>query len=341
MNSTGQQNDILNEQVAQWLERRDAGLTAEQRLEFERWLEANPAHEEAFAQAAAMWDLIHSPAADNRDQLRGELRTLNHRRWRRRGLAMAALIAVGFFVSTLWHRPAAPDLQAPLVATTTRLLVPTQQVLPDGSTVELSPDSRIAVQFDAGQRRVLLQQGDAFFAVKKDSARPFIVVAGAVSVKAVGTAFAVSLAPRNVDVLVTEGRVAVEAAATPNTTAPAAPTPVTFVNAGNRLSVIPERAATEPEPQVEPVSPEECEHQLSWRAPRIEFTNTSVGDAVEQFNRQGKTRLIVRDPAVSAMRVTGVFRVDNAKGFAGLLVSGFGLTAEPEGDNAIVLAKRR
>ena len=54
-----------------------------------------------------------------------------------------------------------------------------------------------------------LVRGEAHFVVAADASRPFVVSAGAVSVRAVGTEFVVRYSAREIGVLVTEGRVAV------------------------------------------------------------------------------------------------------------------------------------
>src|SRR3546814_15118414 len=54
-------------------------------------------------------------------------------------------------------------------------------------------------------RQVALKDGEAWFQVAKDRARPFVVEIGDVRVRAVGTAFAVKRTAAGVDVPVTEG----------------------------------------------------------------------------------------------------------------------------------------
>jgi ferric-dicitrate binding protein FerR (iron transport regulator) len=87
---------------------------------------------------------------------------------------------------------------------------PDVQKLPDGTRVELNAGTEFVVEFTPGVRAVRLVRGEALFAVPKNPARPFVVGAGAVSVRAVGTAFAVRHGAAVVGVLVTEGRIAVE-----------------------------------------------------------------------------------------------------------------------------------
>ena len=121
--------------------------------------------------------------------------------------------------------------------------------LDDGSTLELNAASAVRVQFTAAERRVKLESGEAHFAVAHDTARPFIVSAGGIAVRAVGTAFNVRYATGgDIEVTVTEGKVAVSGVERVD---PNALSAAIFVSAGQRI-VLPHHA---PPPTVEQVDP--------------------------------------------------------------------------------------
>lgn len=79
--------------------------------------------------------------------------------------------------------------------------------LNDGTTVELAPQSAIALE-DADGRRVRLLKGEAFFKVIHNPARPFAVLAQNVETMDIGTAFDVQMTGNHVAVGVREGLVA-------------------------------------------------------------------------------------------------------------------------------------
>ncbi|MCX6941829.1 MAG: FecR domain-containing protein, partial [Verrucomicrobia bacterium] len=116
------------------------------------------------------------------------------RRWR---WPLAAAAAIALSVAT-YHFG---TLSAP------QPVGPATRVLADGTVVELNGAAVIVADFTASERRVRLERGEAYFTVMKDPARPFIVTAAGVAVRAVGTAFNVRLADTAVEVLVTEGQV--------------------------------------------------------------------------------------------------------------------------------------
>ncbi|NWO96327.1 FecR domain-containing protein, partial [Escherichia coli] len=70
----------------------------------------------------------------------------------------------------------------------------------------LNTATQVELDFDREARRVALLNGEAQFDVVKDPARPFIVTAGDVTVRAVGTRFSVwRLGEDRTRVVVAEG----------------------------------------------------------------------------------------------------------------------------------------
>jgi transmembrane sensor len=217
---------------------------------------------------------------------------------------------------------------------------PERLTLADGSTVELNHGGKIETDFTAATRRVRLVRGEAHFTVTKNPARPFIVEAGGVAVRAVGTAFDVRHATGAVEVLVTEGKVQVERPVPPSASpvalplAVAAPTPLV---AGER-AVVDINAPTAP-PVVAAVTPSEMAHALAWQGVRLEFAALPLAEVVTEFNLRNRQQLVVADAATGKLRVGGNFRADNVDGFVRLLEATFGVTALRRDDGALVLRR--
>ena len=86
--------------------------------------------------------------------------------------------------------------------------------LSDGSQVRLNVDSRLTVPPSFGKkRRVVHLEGEAFFEVRGDSTRPFIVRSEGAATRVLGTAFNVGAYPEDeeIKVVVAEGRVSLQA----------------------------------------------------------------------------------------------------------------------------------
>lgn len=318
--------------ASDWVVRRDSGLTAAERSEFETWQSADPRHRAALERLGQTWSLLEHPRNAGRgDEMVRALSARAHRR--RRRTAAAAVAMVGLLVAGLGWQVTRDEGAASYRGA--QLVLPEKRVLPDGGTVELKPGAEISVDYAGAWRRVTLHQGEALFHVAENPARPFVVTAGGVDVRAVGTAFLVAMGGREVDVVVTHGRVAVERAAVTETAAPVA----TLVDAGNRVTV--ERVQTvAAAAAVVEISPTEMAERLAWSGPRVEFSDTPLADAVALMNRHSKVRLVIDDPALAKIPVNGVFRVDNTETLVRLLEAGFGVRAE-RADGIITLRKAR
>lgn len=328
--------------AAAWVARRDAGLNAAEQRTFAVWCAENPLHAEALRRFEATWEALGRPRRTGvAATLRSELDSrLTRRRWWRAAAAVAGLILVA--AGTWWLRPPAPASGTPAPALVrSRIMTPEQRTLSDGSRLELSEGAEVAVSFTPDARRLRLVRGEAHFSVVKDLARPFIVTAGGVEFRAVGTAFSVTLDPARVELLVTEGRVAVEATAAPQV---AAATPLGTVDAGERLAlpVAPAAAAAPraPVPAVETVAPEEIARRQAWRRPRVEFSGAPLSEVVAVLNRQQPRRIELGDPTLAAVPLSGRFQADDLEVFTALLESGFDIAAEDRG-GVLVLRRTR
>jgi hypothetical protein len=87
--------------------------------------------------------------------------------------------------------------------------------LKDGSTVRLTPGSKLSYSDFSEKQRVVYLNGEGFFDVAKDPAKPFLVYTGQIVVQVVGTSFNVisSTGKTKSNVSVTSGKVKVIAAA--------------------------------------------------------------------------------------------------------------------------------
>lgn len=351
-----QREDEIEAEAAWWLARRDAGLTADEAAEFERWQAKDPRHAAAVDEFAAMWTEIGRPRRTGvAAAVQAECHTLRRRRRRRAILAAGActvILGLGLIIPRWTSGPSSTASRAGIV------LLPEQRTLPDGSIVELKEGSKITVNFeakDAPQRRVILHSGEAHFQVAKDDARPFVVVAGHVAVRAVGTAFSVGRSSDRIDVLVTEGVVAVgksrstgdqppqaenlgPALAAGSASSDLGPAPPEWrLGAGNRMVL--DDAASSDAPELQPIAMSELNERLAWRSPRVEFSRASLPEVVRVMNRYSRAQFRIADRELEHVRLSGRFRADDAEGFARALERSFGIVAEHVSETDIVLRR--
>lgn len=137
--------------------------------------------------------------------------------WYASGMAAMLLIVIGlsfYFVPKTNNNPARMKSDIPLSDwakyenSSAKILKIT---LPDGSMVWLQPKTQLSYnQSDRVYRQVNLR-GEAFFEVKRDEARPFLIYSGKMTTKVLGTSFNVKAYPETeqFEVSVVTGKVSV------------------------------------------------------------------------------------------------------------------------------------
>jgi transmembrane sensor len=177
---------------------------------FAAWLEAAPVHRLAFDLAEDLHATLDGHAGQILKLLAAAPAGLpppaneNRLRW----IApvaictAACLVAAGLAIVILPKRPILSDQPMAYAAPAGQARAIT---LADGSHVDLSPGSRIRVQFDASSRRVFMERGEALIQVGRDVKRPLVVLAGDLRLRDIGTQFDVALRPARVSVTVLSG----------------------------------------------------------------------------------------------------------------------------------------
>lgn len=340
---------VIKEQAARWLVKQDSGeWSAADGIALQDWLRASTAHvvayirlEEAWKRAGRLksigagvaagtvpsprqWQLSSVFVADE-PGAKALVARRSGRPWLS-GIAagIAGIVSVGVAWMVLTADPA---YQTPVGGLAS---VP----MPDGSKVTLNTNSSVRVAVSDHERRVQLDRGEAFFEVAKDPTRPFVVVAGRQRVIAVGTAFSVRRGEHGIQVAVTEGKVKIEEEgqhAQRLVTRSGVDTSSLAAGSVARMDgsgvLIEQRAV------------QDLEQALSWRAGFLTFDDTTLADAVGEFNRYSTRRIVISDPSIGAIRLTGKFESAKYEAFIRLLEDGFSIRAERDGDR-IVLLKR-
>jgi transmembrane sensor len=78
---------------------------------------------------------------------------------------------------------------------------------------------------------------------------------------------------------------------------------------------------------VQKTSLPQAEEILSWRLGYLTFRETSLAEAVEEFNRYNTHKIAIADPQVASIRISGTFRPTNYEAFVRLLEEGFSIHA--------------
>ncbi|MBG0811556.1 FecR domain-containing protein [Methylosinus sp. H3A] len=290
-----------------WWVRRDAGrLSAAESAAFEAWL-ADPANAAAFDEICALC---------------GDVRALKRRHVtapapspRRRRLAVAAALAASLAAMAsfddlrlLWSA----DFRT---ATGETLVVG----LPDGSKVQLGAKSALAVNYAAGKRELTLLEGEAFFDVATDAARPFVVAAAGGTVTALGTAFDIALEETGARVTVAEHKVSV-----------ASRGERTLVEEGRQSGFGPVAPTSAPVAVA-------VQDATAWRRGKLIFVDRPLGEVVDILARYHRGYVLIPSAAVRKLRVTGVFDAADPIGALRAIESSLDLDAIHLGDYLVVL----
>ena len=200
--------------------------------------------------------------------------------------------------------------------------------LPDGGRVILGPASRLVVAAGYGSRaREVELHGEAYFDVVHDTTRPFVVRAGDVSVRDVGTSFAVRAdSGRHVRVVVTSGSVMLRSGAASESGA--------LLAAGDIATVQPNGQVTSQRGVATP-------QYLAWMRDSLVFRDAPLSEVSDALRRWYGVELRVDDSALAERHLTMTFAGDPLDRVLRVIALGLGADIERRGDTAVVRPSTR
>jgi len=312
----------VHDAAEDWLARQEGGLDPAGERKFAVWLAADPVHRRAYSEAKETWQdsglLAHSQVGRARRLPRAPFYMRRSTHVGAAGLAVAALVGVVTLGVVGRSSPFALVTPAEAATYQTSLGEIHTFTLADGSRVTLDTATVLRVHFDAARRQIEVSRGRARFEVAADP-RPFMVAVAGTNVTAHGRVFDVSIAEGTPRVAVFDGTVA-----WPDHTAD-----------GLRTLVAGQQTAPEASAASEAITPAETR----WASGMLALDATPLGEALAAINRYNAVQIRVADPALSALKVTGAFRVRDPDGFARAVAAMFGLSAGRDGAT-ITLAQR-
>ncbi len=312
------EGETIRQQASEWLiRRRDSGSwSADDETALNGWLNQSPAHGIAYWRLEAVWNQADRLGALRQPMLKsvGE---------RARPSAVKA-VAAAALLATL------------AAAGSAYLLVPRSRVyetpvggreiltLRDGSQIELNTATEIQIADRTDRREIWLDRGEAFFDVKHDERRPFVVIAGDRRIIDVGTKFAMRRGPSGLQVSVVEGSVRLDREVDNSHTASALLSAGDVATAtANVLSVTKHATAV-------------LNDELGWRRGVLVFRHTTLADAVAEFNRYNQKKLTLVNQNIGRLRIGGTFPIANIEGFADAAQEILGLHVVRREDETII-----
>jgi len=304
--------------ASEWLERLERGDWNDAvQAEFDAWLAASPANTIAYLRLEDVWNRAGRLKALGRPQ-RKSFAFIG--RW-----ASSAKIAAVITVAALGGFIAYTSLHEPQERTyTTDIGQRENLLLADGSQIELNTDTVLRISRGNGPKTVTLEKGEAFFNIKHDRSRTFIVKAGDSRVIDLGTKFLVRQNADHVRVALFEGSAKLETAVAG---APARSTVLmpgdVAVASGNAMSVTKKPSDI-------------LKDDLAWQHGEVTFHFTSLAEAAAEFNRYNQKKIVVRGADIASLEIGGTFGMHDVTQFGRLAHHLLGVRVEDKGDEIVL-----
>jgi transmembrane sensor len=247
------------------------------------------------------------------------------------GLALAASTVAAVVGVFAWRAATAP---ADLVYETK--FATTQRVsLADGSQINLNGDSVVRISYTPMLRDVVVERGEALFDITADAKRPFRVSAGSTLTTTLTSRFSVHRkAPDKTEVLVSRGQVIFERAR-----------PTLYFNGSGARFVRTLWAGSLADANdhgvlVRTIGTAAVQRRLAWVNGQVDFLGETLDEAVSQINRYNRQKLVIADPAIGRLRVSGTFVATDPESFVASLEKPLHVRASPRpGTIRLVSAK--
>jgi transmembrane sensor len=316
----------IEAQAAEWLMRREQPEWSQaDQVALAGWLDESMSHKAAFWRLEHTWQVADRIGALSARDIapRPRRRGLPLKWWQASALAASLLVAIAFI--GLHSRPV---LSPQPSVDTFDTGIGGYRIIPlvDGSRVELNTATVLRTLISRQRRDVWLDRGEAFFEVAHIEGTAFVVHAGPRMITVVGTEFSVRRDGEKVTVAVVKGRVRVEDTTRGESSGATMVTPGDVaIGLGASTLVISKPVAA-------------VEDKLSWRDGRLVFNGSSLAEVADDFNRYNRQQLLISDPSVAAIRISGTFKASNVEAFVRLLKEAYGLKVELTADGKLKIS---
>lgn len=315
--------------AAHWFARMHSGqITDQDQQAFEAWLNADPEHDRQYRNLSYLWQATSAlPEQRLRDMI--EPHSMPHRTRpgisrRKFGLGLAAGASAlamigGIAVNAGWQQQP-PDTLVLITKKGERR----QARLPDGSVLFLNTDTIAVMRFYEDQRQIALQQGEVFFEVSTDTARPFIVDAGLGQVTVTGTRFNVRRDAQAMQVSVASGSVRVQAG--------------NWWNPREHHLTADQQTRVVSGHDMDNVDHADVENIAAWMRGKVVFNNAPLTYVIDEMNRYLDMPARLETPQLGRHYVSGVFSVDDPQAMINALpaIAPVRLDRKPDGRVSIL-----
>lgn len=324
--------DHIDELIGKYLANE---ATSAERSEVEKWVQASDDNRSYFdnlrliferAAAVRTFQEFDTDAAWNRvkSKLRqAESRTIpllpQEKNTFKRYWQIAASIMLLACASYLVYRLTEKPVEVQLVKTTSNML---QDTLPDGSTIFVNKETSLAYEYDRSKKtRKVKMKGEAYFNVKHEEEKPFLIESEDVIIEDIGTTFNVKAYPQSptVEVFVESGEVAFYTKDNPGLHLQEGETGIYHRQTKSFARLL------RPDSNV-----------LSYKTRVFSFYNTDLGSAIESLNEVYEVKIKLSNPVLEKCLLNVSFKGESIDVIADIIAETLGLTVSKT-DNEITL----
>lgn len=296
----------------------------------EQWIGEDPEHRRYFDHFSIIWetsktitlpDTIDPQAAWQRFKKRTEAAEkqvgISKKRKATGLLKIAASIILVLGILTVsyvvWNKTGTEPI---IVAAAEKTAINT---LPDGSVVTLNKQSTItyAAKFKGDERRIKLK-GEAFFDVKADKQKPFVVEADDVTITVLGTSFNIKNIDGQVEVIVETGSV--------------------IVAKNNKTIIVKEKEKVVIENDAPVLEKDSNPDKLYnyYRTNEFVCDNTPLWKLVEVLNDTYQANIIIGNKELTELPLTTTFYNESLDNILNIISETFNITIEKKADTIIL-----
>ncbi len=275
------------------------------------------------SETSASWDNLKVRMEKNKNIELNTATTKTYTKLFRYAAFIAVLTCIGFFA----YRYSSKIFNRKTEITFTEIKTSDGQKkeigLPDGTKVWVNSGTSLKYSSDFGQvSREISLQGEAYFDVKRDTSKMFIVRAENITIKVLGTSFNVKCYPelKTIETTVISGTVSLES------TEKAEGKDIVILNKKEKATFlknqqkmyITKNQKDDQKSTVEPIelkklaiSDEESDYIASWKDQSLSFNNESFEEMAFKLQKWYNVKIIIKDDKLKNYRYKGKF--DNIK----------------------------
>ncbi len=200
-----------------------------------------------------------------------------------------------------------------------------QDTLPDGSTAFLNKRSELTFEYNAKEktRRVKLK-GEAYFAVKHEEDKPFVIETGEILIRDIGTEFNLKSYPYQdtIEIVVTQGEVQF----------------YTLKDSGLNLKAGEKGIYSKKSKEFYRIEKIDT-NTLAYKTKVFSFNNTDLGAVINLLNEVYDSKIKLINKELHNCRLTANFKEDNPDTIVEVIAETMGLTITRQGDEILLDGK--